>query len=109
MNLFRGHKKCYFTILPTLIFREFRKAPNFDKGALDVAHKLTKRLSLPTELMEKIDSESGDISRSKFLLRIIRKAYKTKPIKNNDDNSQPESMVLGLHSDCSILDNLYHY
>jgi intergrase/recombinase len=44
MNLFRGHKKCYFTILPTLIFEQFRKAPNFDKGALDVAHKLTKRI-----------------------------------------------------------------
>ena len=28
MNLFRGHKKCYFTILPTLIFEQFRKAPN---------------------------------------------------------------------------------
>ena len=34
MNLFKGHKKCYFTILPTLIFEEFRRAPNFDKGAL---------------------------------------------------------------------------
>ena len=34
MNLFKGHKKCYFTILPTLIFEQFRKAPNFDKGAL---------------------------------------------------------------------------
>ena len=41
---FRGHKKCYFTILPTLILEEFRKAANFDKGALDVAHKLTKRI-----------------------------------------------------------------
>jgi intergrase/recombinase len=45
MNLFRGHKKCYFTILPTLIFEQFRKAANFDKGALDVAHKLTKRIT----------------------------------------------------------------
>jgi intergrase/recombinase len=48
MNLFRGHKKCYFTILPTLIFEQFRKAANFDKGALDVAHKFiysfTKRI-----------------------------------------------------------------
>jgi intergrase/recombinase len=41
---FRGHKKCYFTILPTLILEEFRKAANFDKGALDVAYKLTKRI-----------------------------------------------------------------
>jgi hypothetical protein len=45
MNLFKGHKKCYFAILATLIFEQFRKAPNFDKGALDVAHKLTKRVT----------------------------------------------------------------
>jgi metal-responsive CopG/Arc/MetJ family transcriptional regulator len=32
-------------------------------------------LSLPTELMKKIDSERGDISRSRFLLRLIEKAY----------------------------------
>jgi len=27
------------------IFEQFRKAANFDKGALDVAHKLTKRIT----------------------------------------------------------------
>ena len=32
-------------------------------------------LSLPTELIQKIDSERGDISRSRFLLRIIERAY----------------------------------
>ena len=45
MNLFRGHKKRYFTILPTLILEEFRKIPSFDKVALDVAHKFTKRIT----------------------------------------------------------------
>ena len=45
MNLFRGHKKCYFTILPTLIFEQFQKIPNFDRGALYVAHNLTKRIT----------------------------------------------------------------
>jgi hypothetical protein len=30
--------------LPTLILVEIRKAANFDKGALDDAHKLTKRI-----------------------------------------------------------------
>ena len=44
MNLFRGHKKCYFTILPTLIFEQFRQLPNFDKADLEVAHKLSKRI-----------------------------------------------------------------
>ena len=35
MNLFRGHKKCYFTILPTSIFEQFRRdgAPAGSKSA----------------------------------------------------------------------------
>ena len=33
-------------------------------------------LSLPEELLRKIDSERGDIPRSRFLLRIIERAYK---------------------------------
>jgi len=32
-------------------------------------------LSLPTELMQKIDSERGDIPRSRFLVRLLQKAY----------------------------------
>ena len=42
MNLFRGHKKCYFIILPTLIFEQ---VPKFEKADLEVAHKLTKRIA----------------------------------------------------------------
>ena len=45
MNLFRGHKKCYFTILPTSIFEQFRQLPKFDKADLEVAHKLSKRIA----------------------------------------------------------------
>jgi metal-responsive CopG/Arc/MetJ family transcriptional regulator len=30
-------------------------------------------LSLPTELLDKIDSERGDVSRSRFLLRLLEK------------------------------------
>jgi hypothetical protein len=41
MNLIRGHKKCYFTILPTLIFEQFRQVPKFDRADLELAHKLT--------------------------------------------------------------------
>ena len=32
-------------------------------------------LSLPIELMRQIDSERGDISRSRYLLRILEKQY----------------------------------
>jgi hypothetical protein len=34
-------------------------------------------LSLPIELMEKIDSDRKDVSRSRFLLRLLEKAYNT--------------------------------
>jgi hypothetical protein len=37
-------------------------------------HKPTG-LSIPKELLCKIDSERGDISRSRFLLRLIERAY----------------------------------
>ncbi|MGA7370855.1 MAG: hypothetical protein WBX01_17165 [Nitrososphaeraceae archaeon] len=33
-------------------------------------------ISLPTELFERIEEDRGDTSRSKFLQRIIKKAYK---------------------------------
>jgi intergrase/recombinase len=45
MNAFRGHKQCYFTLLPNLIFEQFRQVPRFDKGELEVAHKLSKRIA----------------------------------------------------------------
>ena len=45
MNLFRGHKKCYFTILPTSIFEQFREVSKFEKADLQVAHKLSKRIA----------------------------------------------------------------
>jgi hypothetical protein len=32
-------------------------------------------LSLPKELIERIDAERGDIPRSRFLLRILEKVY----------------------------------
>jgi metal-responsive CopG/Arc/MetJ family transcriptional regulator len=37
-------------------------------------HKATG-LSLPIELMQKIDNERGDVSRSRFVLRLIEQAY----------------------------------
>jgi hypothetical protein len=44
-------------------------------------HKATG-LSIPTELLYKIDTERGDVSRSRFLLRLIEKAYS----KSGPDN-----------------------
>ena len=41
INWFRGNKKCYFTILSTSIWEEFRKVPNSN----EVAHKLIKKIA----------------------------------------------------------------
>src|SRR5215208_1821940 len=43
INWFRGHKKCYFTILPTTIWERFRGLSNFNHEDIDIAHKLTKK------------------------------------------------------------------
>jgi intergrase/recombinase len=43
INWFRGHKKCYFTILPTVIWERFRGLSNFNHVDIDIAHKLTKK------------------------------------------------------------------
>jgi intergrase/recombinase len=45
INWFRAHKKCYFTILPTKIWREFRKVANFNDVDIDVAHQITKKIA----------------------------------------------------------------
>ncbi len=43
INWFRGHKKCYFTILPTVMWEKFSNIPNFNHVDIDIAHKLTKK------------------------------------------------------------------
>jgi intergrase/recombinase len=45
INWFRGHKKCYFTILPTAIWEQFRNISNFTDVDIDVADKLTKKIA----------------------------------------------------------------
>lgn len=45
INWFRGHKKCYFTILPTIIWEQFRNIPNLTHIDIDIAHKLTKKIA----------------------------------------------------------------
>ena len=38
-------------------------------------HSKSAGLSLPTNLMKKIDAERGDVPRSRFLLRLLEKTY----------------------------------
>ena len=45
MNWFRGHKKCYFTILLTAVWNRFRQVKSFDSIEIEVAHKLTKKVA----------------------------------------------------------------
>ena len=45
-------------------------------------HKATA-LSIPIELMHRIDAERGDVSRSRYLLRLLEKAYEEKQTKEN--------------------------
>jgi hypothetical protein len=40
-------------------------------------------ISLPEEIISKIDDERGDISRSRYLLRIVQKVYECR--KNSED------------------------
>jgi hypothetical protein len=44
-------------------------------------------LSLPTELMRKIDAERGDISRSRYLLRKLQKLYSEEEVSMNNVTS----------------------
>lgn len=40
-------------------------------------------LTLPKELIQKIDSDRGDINRSRYILRLIEKAYDQEKIRKN--------------------------
>jgi hypothetical protein len=40
-------------------------------------------LSIPIELIHRIDAERGDVSRSRYLLRLLEKAYEEKQTKEN--------------------------
>jgi hypothetical protein len=49
-------------------------------------------ISLPKEIITKIDSERGDIPRSRYLLRLLEKMYKSnkngEKLSGNTENSQ---------------------
>lgn len=40
-------------------------------------NKIAVGISLPTELMKKIDVERGDVPRSRYVLRMLEKQYKS--------------------------------
>jgi metal-responsive CopG/Arc/MetJ family transcriptional regulator len=39
-------------------------------------------ISVPQELLEKIDTQRGDISRSKYILRLIEEGYRQREKKS---------------------------
>ena len=43
INWFRGHKKCYFTILPTKVWQYFRGLAAFNEIDIETAHKICKK------------------------------------------------------------------
>jgi hypothetical protein len=55
-------------------------------------------LSLPIELMWQIDSERGDISRSRYVLRILQRQYLSKQIRDKDSlDSKFETLQSSKH------------
>ncbi|MGI0032941.1 MAG: hypothetical protein ACRD97_06695 [Nitrososphaeraceae archaeon] len=47
------------------------------------SHKVT--FSLPKEIVIKMDADRGDISRSRYVLRLIEKAYANTEVGDNDN------------------------
>jgi intergrase/recombinase len=46
INWIRGHKKCYFTIVPTRLWEQFRNLLVFNDTDIDIAHKMTKKFGM---------------------------------------------------------------
>jgi metal-responsive CopG/Arc/MetJ family transcriptional regulator len=54
-----------------------------------VMHKCKSTgISFPADIMNKIDTERGDVSRSRFLLRLIEQAYGEKEKEGGLDLSE---------------------
>jgi intergrase/recombinase len=43
INWIRANKKAFVTILPTMIWKDFRNLPKFDRSDIIAAHSITKR------------------------------------------------------------------
>jgi intergrase/recombinase len=54
INWVRGHKKCYFTILPTMLWQQFRNLKSFTDADIDIAHKMTKKFGIKFMDLRKI-------------------------------------------------------
>lgn len=54
---------------------------------VDMQQSIAVGISLPKEIMSKIDSERGDVPRSRYLLRIVEKLYlDKKSVKNSNQD-----------------------
>ncbi len=54
MNWIRGHKKCYFTIVPTKLWEQFRNLLVFSDADINIAHKMTKKFGMKYMELRKI-------------------------------------------------------
>jgi hypothetical protein len=54
---------------------------------VDMQQSIAVGISLPKEIMSKMDSERGDVPRSRYLLRILEKLYlNKKSVKNSNQD-----------------------
>jgi hypothetical protein len=54
---------------------------------VDMQQSIAVGISLPKEIMSKMDSERGDVPRSRYLLRILEKLYLgKKSVKNSNQD-----------------------
>jgi metal-responsive CopG/Arc/MetJ family transcriptional regulator len=49
-----------------------------------IQHHKATGISLPDELLKEIDSKRGDISRSRYMLRLLEKPYKCDECRKKD-------------------------
>jgi hypothetical protein len=48
-------------------------------------------VSMPKNIVSKIDAERGDVPRSRFLLRLLEKVYANTPIETENNESRKKS------------------
>jgi hypothetical protein len=69
---------------------------------VDMQSSIAVGISLPKDIVSKIDSERGDISRSRYLLKILERNYRdgifTKDIDQFTNNIQKLAVELGVYN-----------
>lgn len=63
-----------------------------------VFQKVATGISIPRDLKEKIDLERGEVSRSRFVLKLLERAYN---LENINNNSEKEQRLLGVRNQTS--------